>query len=51
MSTSTTIVRPSVDLGEDPLATIVGILRDLSDELENLTDRLSILESENRGPR
>ena len=47
MSTITSpFVRPAVNLGEDPLTTIVGILRDLSDELERLTDRVNILEAQ-----
>lgn len=41
-------VHPAVNLGEDPLTTIVGVIRDLSDELERLTDRVGILEAQVR---
>ena len=45
---ATSRAHEAVDLGDDPLSTIVGILRDLSAELEGLTDRVSILEAEVR---
>jgi hypothetical protein len=46
LSTSTaTRLTTDIDLGDDPFATIVGVLRDLSRDVDDLVDRVSALEA------